>query len=68
MHVESTAISDINYDEPHHKLFVRFADGDEYLYVGVPPLVHRAFLRSASKGAFFSREIRDRYPYNKLDS
>ena len=36
MQLESAAISDIRYDEGRAKLFVRFLDGDEYVYVGVP--------------------------------
>jgi hypothetical protein len=66
MHVESEAISDIRYDEERAKLFVRFHDGDEYVYVGVPGEVHRSFLDSESKGSFFDYEIRDRFPFNKL--
>ena len=68
MHVVSEAISDISYDEDRAKLFVRFIDGDRYVYVGVPDAVHRSFLDADSKGRFFAHEIRDRYPYNKLDS
>lgn len=67
MQVESTAIRDIRYDEERSKLFVTFSDGDEYVYVGVPGEVHRSFVDADSKGQFFAYEIRDQYPYNKLD-
>lgn len=67
MHVESEAISEIDYDEERAKLFVRFIDGDQYVYVGVPGEVHRSFVDAESKGRFFAKEIRDHYPYNKLD-
>ncbi len=68
MRVNSTAITDIEYEDEHGKLFVRFTDGDRYVYVGVPGEVHRSFRESDSKGSFFAEEIRDLYPYNKLDS
>ena len=68
MHVVSEAINDISYDAERSKLFVRFRDGDRYVYVGVPGEVHRSFVSAESKGAYFVREIRDRYPYNQLDS
>ena len=68
MQVVSEAIHDISYDAERAKLYVGFRDGDRYVYVGVPGEVHRSFLDAESKGAFFAREIRDRYPYNKLDS
>ena len=67
MHVESAAISNIRYDQDRAKLFVRFHDGGEYVYVGVPGEVHRSFVDADSKGAFFAHEIRDCYPYNRLE-
>ena len=68
MDVDSTAIQEIDYDEERAKLLVRFSSGERYVYVGVPGEVHRSFVEADSKGRFFQAEIRDRYPYNKLDS
>jgi hypothetical protein len=68
MDVDSTAISEIDYDAARAKLLVRFMSGERYVYVGVPGEVHRSFCDASSKGRFFQREIRDRYPYNRLDS
>lgn len=67
MQVLSEAIRDISYDPRRAKLFVTFNDGDRYVYVGVPGEVHRSFLEADSKGRFFAHEIRDQYPYNKVD-
>jgi hypothetical protein len=67
MQVESDAIREIDYDEDRAKLFVTFIDGDQYVYVGVPGEVHRSFVDADSKGRFFAYEIRDQYPYNKVD-
>ncbi|WP_293677455.1 KTSC domain-containing protein [uncultured Phenylobacterium sp.] len=66
MGVDSTAIRDIDYDAKREKLFVRFASGERYIYVGVPGEVCRSFEEAASKGRFFQAEIRDRYPFNRL--
>jgi lysyl-tRNA synthetase class 2 len=63
---DSSAIRGIRYDPERQRLVVRFIDGDEYAYVGVPGEVHRSFAEADSKGRFFASEIRDRYPYNKL--
>jgi hypothetical protein len=68
MDVESAAIREIDYDAERAKLLVRFISGEQYVYVGVPGEVHRSFLESDSKGRFFQAEIRDRYPFNRLDS
>ena len=63
---ESTAIRALRYDAERQRLIVRFFDGDEYAFVGVPGEVHRSFVDAESKGRFFSEAIRGRYPYNKL--
>jgi KTSC domain len=63
---ESTAIRALRYDAERQRLVVRFIDGDEYAYVGVPGEVHRSFVDAESKGRFFSEAIRGKYPYNKL--
>jgi KTSC domain len=68
MDVESTAIREIDYDAERGKLLVRFISGERYVYVGVPGEVCRSFVEADSKGRFFQREIRDRYPFNRLDA
>ena len=68
MDVDSAAIQAIDYDADHEKLFVRFTSGERYLYVGVPGEVCRSFLDAESKGGFFQNEIRDQYPYNRLET
>jgi len=67
MDTASTAIREIDYDADRAKLVVRFTSGERYVYVGVPGEVHRSFCEAESKGRFFQLQIRDRYPYNKLD-
>ena len=67
MDVKSTAIHEIDYDAERAKLRVRFVSGEQYVYVGVPGEVHRSFVEADSKGRFFQLEIRDRYPFNRLD-
>jgi lysyl-tRNA synthetase class 2 len=68
MDVDSAAISEIDYDAARTKLLVRFMSGERYVYVGVPGEVHRSFVEADSKGRFFQQQIRDRYPYNRLES
>ncbi len=68
MDVESTAINAVDYDADRAKLMVCFNSGERYVYVGVPDEVHRLFLDAESKGRFFQAEIRDRYPFNRLDA
>ena len=68
MEVDSTAISEIDFDAERGKLLVRFISGERYVYVGVPGEVCRSFVEAESKGRFFQNQIRDRYPFNRLDA
>lgn len=67
MDVDSTAIRTIDYDAERTKLQVEFVSGEHYVYVGVPEEVHRSFLEADSKGHFFQAEIRDCYPFNRVE-
>jgi hypothetical protein len=67
MHVQSAAVSDIDYDEKDDRLTVRFASGSRYAYFGVPPAEYRAFIDADSKGRFFHHRILDRYPFARLN-
>ena len=60
------SIRAIRYDAERQRLVVRFEDGGEYAFVGVPGEVHRSFAEAKSKGRFFDEEVRGRYPYNRL--
>ena len=68
MDVDSAAIQEIDYDAERAKLVVRFQTGERYVYVGVPAEVCRSLREAPSRGRFFRARIRDRYPYNRLDS
>ena len=61
-----TAISGIRYDASRQRLVVRFVNGGEHLYVGVPEDVHRSFVEAPSRARFFNEVICGRFPYNKL--
>lgn len=45
-------------------LQVKFTDGSIYTYHGVSHLVWANFLRVISKGWFFNKYIRNRYPFD----
>jgi len=64
--VESTTLATVTYDEAHELLQLEFCSRAVYLYFGVPPAVHQALLDAPSKGGYFNRTIRGRYPYRLL--
>ena len=68
MDVESAAIREIDYDAARAELLIRFVSGERYLHLGVPGEVRRRFVVAESKGRFFQSRIRDRYPFNRLET
>jgi hypothetical protein len=61
----SNVIRSVRYNEEDHRLDIRFVSGRLYSYRGVPPEIARRMRAAASKGAFFNRAIRDRYPFER---
>ena len=47
-------------------LYLRFHSGELYCYFDFPAQQYRAFLASDSNGQYFSKNIRDRFPYRHL--
>lgn len=62
----SSVIAKHHYDPASATLTVTFVTGRRYAYAGVPADEYAAFRRSFSKGGWFNRHIRDRYPATEL--
>lgn len=63
--VDSSAISSMGYDARSSTLEVEFRSGAVYDYHGVPPKVWKDLLGAPSKGRFFTRSLRGRYPFTR---
>ncbi len=66
--VTSSTIDSIGYEPSSQMLFIRFKTGSIYGYEQVPVEDYDNLLNSASKGVFFSQNIRGRYNYIKIPS
>jgi len=64
--VESTTLATVVYDAAGQVLWLEFRSHAVYCYFGVPAAVHHALLAADSKGAYFNRSIRDRFPYHRV--
>jgi hypothetical protein len=64
--VESTTFTTIAYDPAGPLLQLEFRSRAVYCYFGVPPEVYQALMAANSKGSYFNRHIRGRFPYHKL--
>ncbi|ELA7337576.1 KTSC domain-containing protein [Vibrio diabolicus] len=64
----SSAISHIGHSYISNTLDVRFRYGGGYRYEGVDEETWRDFYISTSHGTFFNENIKDRYPYIKIEN
>lgn len=58
----SSVIRTFSYDPDERQLHITFVSGRRYCYDAVPSELYEAMRRSASKGQFFNRRIRDAFP------
>ena len=61
--VESATLATVAYDDARSLLQLGFRSRAIYQYFGVPAAVHAALLCAPSKGSYFNRVIRGRFPY-----
>ena len=61
--VESTILLALAYDHAREIVRLEFHSRAIHEYYGVPAAVHEALLGAPSKGSYFNRVIRGRFPY-----
>lgn len=65
--VASSLLASVAY-WPHQTLELEFRSGVVYRYFTVPPVVVAELLAADSKGAYFNRRIRNRFPHQRRPS
>lgn len=68
MIIVSSNIKTADYDRVKRELRMTFINRPRwvYIYYKVPPRIWVEFVKSNSKGQYFSDIIRDNYQYNKI--
>lgn len=64
--VDSTSVKSVWYCSLRCLLEVEFRDGSCYQFFSVPEERFQHFVSAESKGAFFNREIRNRFPFQRI--
>lgn len=59
--VDSSAIAAVGYDAAARELYVRFIDGETYIYEAVPERVFDDLLEAESKGRFVNLHVKPAY-------
>ena len=63
---KSSLLQAATYQQEAAILEVALHGGAVYRYFGVPAQTHEELLRAESKGGYFNRHIRNRFPYAKI--
>ena len=66
IHVPSTNISSIGYDEATETLEIEFLSSAIYQYFNVPLTMHEKLMQAGSKGRFLHMYIKNKYPYSRV--
>ena len=61
--LDSRTLAAAAHDRQRHLLQLHFRDGSVYHYFGVTGQTYQELLTADSKGVYFNRCIRGRYPY-----
>jgi hypothetical protein len=64
--LESTTLASVLYDPLQRRLDIEFRSGQWYRYFQAPPFCYQQLLEADSKGAYFNRHIRNRFPFQHL--
>lgn len=64
--VESALIASVSYDPDRTLLDLEFRDGSRYRFFTVPALCFQQLLQATSKGAYFNRNIRNRFRFQQI--
>jgi len=64
--LESTLLASAVYFAESAVLELEFRDGARYRFYGVPAADFQQLLASDSKGGYFNRSIRNRFPYQRV--
>ena len=66
VHLRSKTLASALYHPRRRQLELEFRSGKRYLYFQVPPHYYNELLQADSKGTYFNRNIRNRFPFQDL--
>lgn len=65
-HVQSSNLASVGYDPATETLEIEFLKSGIYEYKNVPQVVYDELMRATSHGTYFSSEIKNTYPNEKV--
>jgi hypothetical protein len=66
LHVESSVLRFVQYDDEARELDIAFTSGKIYRYRDVPAEIYDELLEAESKGGYFNGHIKDQYLHSEV--
>jgi hypothetical protein len=63
----SSVIHHYHYHPADRRLRIHYVSGMAYDYKGIPKELYENFQNALSKGKFLNKEIKGKYPFEKVD-
>jgi len=67
IHVDSSNVAQIGYDEPNQEVYVRFTNNTLYTYKGVPKHEFEGLKNAPSIGSYLHRNYKNVFPYERIE-
>ena len=66
IHVSSSNVDSVGYDDTNEIVHVKFLNGSEYIYKGVPIHEFENLRDAVSVGSYLNRNYKNVYPYERI--
>ncbi len=64
--VHSSNVESVEYDADTQTVYVKFLNGNLYIYKGVQEQEYQGLLAAPSVGSYLHRNFRNTYPYERI--
>ena len=65
---DSTLVESFGYDNTKSDLYLKFVNGTEYVYIGVPAYEFTKMVNAQSRGKFYNDNIKGRFDVVRIDN
>ncbi len=67
INVQSSNLESVGYDQDNEIVYVRFLNGNVYIYKAVPQWEFENLMNAPSLGSYLNRNIKGAYPYERIE-
>jgi hypothetical protein len=65
--VSSSNVAELGYDAENQIVYIRYLNGNLYMYKGVPQNEYDGLINSPSVGSYLHRNLKGIFPYERIE-